>query len=196
MRFCNHASSTLLPRVRVPFRRSRFKPTLRPETQDSPRAVSTGESLQKKRGAEIFSSRRGSALLGVPLLGSSSCEAFQSASLVTHFPAFIKTFVYSETRRDPLRSHRSGSAMGRLNRLQNRPDILSLQHTRHRRNIKGQSGNLGQCTNRGLNVPSDTRPRTDRTNAELGNQNNSSFCLRLHRQPISRGRAESLVFTD
>src|SRR5713226_5399757 len=82
--------------------------------------------------------------------------------------------------------------MGRLNRLQNRPDILSLQHTRHRSNIKVQSGNLGQCTNSGLNVPSDTRPRTDRVNAELCNHYDSSFFLRLHRQSIGRAGEFSL----
>src|SRR5216683_5041265 len=82
--------------------------------------------------------------------------------------------------------------MGHLNRLQNRPDILSLQHTRHRSNVKSQSGNLGQCTNRGLNVASDARPRTDRVNAELGNQNNSSLCLRLHGQSMSMAEEFSL----
>src|SRR6266849_3665118 len=82
--------------------------------------------------------------------------------------------------------------MGRLNRLQNRPDILSLQHTRHRSNIKSQSANPRQRPNRGLNVTSDTRPHTDRMNAELANHYNSSFCLRLHRQSMSRAGEFSL----
>ncbi len=46
--------STLLPRVRIPFRRSRFKPILRPETGSSPRNVPTGESTQEKRGVNNF----------------------------------------------------------------------------------------------------------------------------------------------
>ena len=57
---------------------------------------------------------------------------------------------------------------------------------------KVKSGNLGQCTNRGLNVTSDTRPRTDMVNAELCNHYDSSFRLRLHRQSIGRAGEFSL----
>src|SRR5467141_4250565 len=47
--------STLLPRVRVPFRRSLSKPILRCKYESSPRTVSTGESSPEKRGRQYYS---------------------------------------------------------------------------------------------------------------------------------------------
>jgi hypothetical protein len=55
--------STLLARVRVPFRRSWFRPILRCKRESSPRNVPTGESPRGKRGPAIFFSRRESAVL-------------------------------------------------------------------------------------------------------------------------------------
>src|SRR5207249_1595740 len=59
----NHVSSTLLPSGRVTFRRSLFKPILRPETENSPVSVSTGERPPKK-GGQQFVSRDAGVLFG------------------------------------------------------------------------------------------------------------------------------------
>src|SRR5712664_191961 len=53
---------TLLLRVRVPFRRSPFKPILRCKHESSPRSVTTSEGPSKKKGPTIFFSRRESAI--------------------------------------------------------------------------------------------------------------------------------------
>ena len=50
----DHSFSRFYHRVRIPFRRSRFNPVLRPETGDSPRTVSTGESPLERRGSTVF----------------------------------------------------------------------------------------------------------------------------------------------
>src|SRR5437879_2137195 len=70
--------------------------------------------------------------------------------------------------------------------------ILSASNTRHGSNINYQSGNPRHRPYRGFNVPADTRPHSYRMNAELSDQNNPSFCLRLHRKPIGNGGEFSL----
>src|SRR5712692_9455291 len=61
-RSCNHASSTLLARGRVPFRRSSSEPVLRPKTESSPGNVPAGGRPPKKNGSRILFLRRESTL--------------------------------------------------------------------------------------------------------------------------------------
>src|SRR6267378_3723491 len=78
--------STLLPRGRVPFRRSRFNPILRPETENSPVSVSTGERPLEKRGPQLVSRDTGVLFGDIPRFRKSGQNKRGFCSLAIYGP--------------------------------------------------------------------------------------------------------------
>src|SRR5256885_14376441 len=64
------------------------------------------EPSEKKR-PEIFSHGVEAVSRRCPCLGLAASQAFQSSNIVTHHPPLIQTLIYSKTRRDPFRTHRT-----------------------------------------------------------------------------------------